>query len=415
MAAFTSTVSVPAAQLADSPQLEPAFEHLLRNSSVHESVIQTLRVNAITDRDTFVNMFDSEAALKEGASDLGFDITSGGLPHKREFARVVTSCKTAKVMSETKLQTDAVARAHGVPVTLLPCDWTSLVTEFKNKHGTHIPDDKLPAQSMFENFSERLADGTLKAEPLSHVVSLFEEEQQDAKRPDPTRQYNLQLDSKLTITTKRRHLSTEPTDEKGLRLKYSILTNLWLLAQMRQPGRTIYADFDRNTFIDFLETLLDKDNFNFYKEVDGRPMISPSWSYCLSYEFELRKEAIRLCKEQSFGIQSALWTALRNTEHRMKHWLQLVAIPMLHHRPAVRNSSPSRNVSLTWRRPVHAHRDGTIKSNSLFPAVLRCSRFPLLRVLHRDRKEARTGKEVVSELLVARVQAKVSPPRTSTI
>ena len=141
------------------------------------------------------------------------------------------------------------------------CDWTSLVTEFKNKFGKFFPDDKLPAQSMFENFSERLADGTLKAEPLSHVVSLFEEEQQDAKRPDPTRQYNLQLDSKLTITTKRRHLSSEPTDEKGLRLKYSILTTLWLLAQMRQPGRTIYADFDRNTFIDFLETLLDKDNF----------------------------------------------------------------------------------------------------------------------------------------------------------
>ena len=56
-------------------------------------------------------------------------------------------------------------------------------------------------------------------------------------------------------------------------------------------------------------------------------MISPSWSYCLSYKLELRKEAIRLCKEQSFGIQSALWSALRNTEHRMKHWLQLVAIP----------------------------------------------------------------------------------------
>ena len=323
MAAFTSTISIPAAQLADAPQLEPAFEHLLRNSSVHESVIGTLRVNAITDRDTFVNMFDSEAALKEGASDLGFDLSARSLPHKREFARVVTSWKTAKVMSETKLQTDAVARAHGVPVTLLPCDWTSLITEFKNKHGKHIPEDKLPAQSTFENFSERLADGTLKAEPLSHVVSLFEEEQQDAKRPDPNRQYNLQLDSKLTITTKRRHLSSEPTDEKGLRLKYSILTNLWLLAQMRQPGRSIYANFDRNTFVDFLETLLDKDNFNFYKEVDG----SPSWSYCLSCELELRKEAIRLCKEQSFGIQSALWTALRKTEHRMRHWLQLVAIP----------------------------------------------------------------------------------------
>ena len=56
-------------------------------------------------------------------------------------------------------------------------------------------------------------------------------------------------------------------------------------------------------------------------------MISPCWSFCLSYEFELRKEAIRLCKEQTMGVQAALWAALRNPEHRMKHWLQLVAIP----------------------------------------------------------------------------------------
>ena len=32
---------------------------------------------------------------------------------------------------------------------------------------------------MFENFSEKLADGTLKAEPLSLVVSLFELQQQE--------------------------------------------------------------------------------------------------------------------------------------------------------------------------------------------------------------------------------------------
>ena len=51
------------------------------------------------------------------------------------------------------------------------------------------------------------------------------------------------------------------------------------------------------------------------------------WTFCLSCEFELRKEAFRLCKEQAMGVQAALWTALRNPEHRMKHWLQLVAIP----------------------------------------------------------------------------------------
>ena len=91
VAAFNSTIAIAADQLATAPQLEPAFEHLLRNSTVHESVIGVLRINSITDRDTFVSMFDSEEALKDGASDLGFDLSTGGLPHKREFARVVTS------------------------------------------------------------------------------------------------------------------------------------------------------------------------------------------------------------------------------------------------------------------------------------------------------------------------------------
>ena len=175
--------------------------------------------------------------------------------------------------------------------------------------------------------TEKLADGTLKAEPLSLVVSLFEEEQQDAKKPDHSRQYNIQLDSPLTITTKRRYQSTEPTDEKGLPLKYAILTNLWLLGQMRQPGRSIYEDFNRTTFVDFLDTLLDRDNFNFHKEVNGRTLISPCWSFCLSYEFELQKEAIRLCKGTSDGCTSCALDCTPQPRASYEHWLQLVAIP----------------------------------------------------------------------------------------
>ena len=33
-----------------------------------------------------------------------------------------------------------------------------------------------------------------------------------------------------------------------------------------------------------------------------------------------------MSKEEYFGIRFALWSTLKNTEHRMKHWLRLVAI-----------------------------------------------------------------------------------------
>ena len=139
--------------------------------------------------------------------------------HEREFARIVTAWKPAKTVCETKIQTDAVARAHGLPNTLLPADWTALLTEFKSMHSKHLPDDKLLAQSCHENCAERLAEGTLKAEPLSTLVSVFEEEQQDARKPDTGKQFHLQLDSRSTIATKHRHVSTKPSHEKRLRAK----------------------------------------------------------------------------------------------------------------------------------------------------------------------------------------------------
>ena len=76
MAAFDSTTSYTAEQIAEALPLETAFEHLLRNATVHESVFQTLRENVISDRETFVNMYEAETALKESASDLGFDLSS---------------------------------------------------------------------------------------------------------------------------------------------------------------------------------------------------------------------------------------------------------------------------------------------------------------------------------------------------
>ena len=176
--------------------------------------------------------------------------------------------QTSEVVSRTSgnlqesLQVEK--QRSSLPVTLLPCDWTSILSEFKKKYGTQIPDDRLPAQSMFEHFSEKLADGTLKAEPLSHVVSLFEEEQQDMKKPDPSRQYNLQLDSRLTdpsrqynlqldsrltMTTKRRHLSSEPTDEKGVASEIRRHHQPLASGADASAREVIYQDFDLSLYV----------------------------------------------------------------------------------------------------------------------------------------------------------------------
>ena len=122
------------------------------------------------------------------------DSTEYGLP-KREMARFITSWKQTKVQSDTKLQNYAVAKAHGAPIAMIPCDWTSIMNAVKLKYGEGLAEDVLAAQSCF---------GMMRPESLAQVASLAEEQTQDDMKPEAQRQYGTSFGSK------RRHVSTLP-------------------------------------------------------------------------------------------------------------------------------------------------------------------------------------------------------------
>ena len=50
---------------------------------------------------------------------------------------------------------------------------------------------------------------------------------------------------------------------------------------------------------------------------------TPFWAPCMEYDFQLRREAMALCREQGCSTQAALWAAYRN---RVKHWVTLLSI-----------------------------------------------------------------------------------------
>ena len=83
-------------------------------------------------------------------------------------------------------------------MTMLHQDWVSLMTELKKQYGQHWHDDSLPSQSYFELFEERLAEGE-QAETLAHVVSVEEQTDLEATKPEPARQLGLHLEGALTI------------------------------------------------------------------------------------------------------------------------------------------------------------------------------------------------------------------------
>ena len=62
-------------------------------------------------------------------------------------------------------------------------------------------------------------------------------------------------------------MSSPHTEE--LRTEYKIMTNLWLLAQMREPGRRLYADLNKDTFMDFADEFISEKNFLREKRING--------------------------------------------------------------------------------------------------------------------------------------------------
>ena len=268
-------------------------------------------------------MFDSEATLNMSAADLGANLPGRGLTHKREFSRLD---------SESDVR-DEASNGHRRPCTWSAGNITSSRLDGNDDRVQENARYSYPQRSAASPNVLRKLRGEVGRRSGQSGASVTYRQRHKGKASRCTkarrqqRPYNLQLDSKLPISTKRRHTNTEPTDEIGPRTKDSIMPNLWLFAQIKQPGRSIYKDFDKCTFMDFLDKVSDRDNFNINKEVDGRPHVAPKWSYCFSYELELQKEAIKLCRERHTGIEEALWSVLGNTGHWMKHWLQLVAIP----------------------------------------------------------------------------------------
>ena len=135
-------------------------------------------------------------------------------------------------------------------------------------------------------------------------MSVREQEEQESKKPDTQRHMSLHLDGQLTVQTKRRFLYVMPSNPEDLRVKFKIMTNCWLLAQTRQPGPHLYADFTRMTFVDFLDELLSERNFLMGETIGRTESFALiglcawvlSWGYDLKQSNIPAKEACRFKK-----------------------------------------------------------------------------------------------------------------------
>ena len=79
----------------------------------------------ILDRAMFVSLDTTEEGLAKSAKDASGVDPEISFAHKKELAKLKKVWNQAKQQSDAKQKLHAVARAHGEPISMLTCDWTS--------------------------------------------------------------------------------------------------------------------------------------------------------------------------------------------------------------------------------------------------------------------------------------------------
>ena len=155
-----------------------------------------------------------------------------------------------------------------------------------------------------------------------------------------------------------------PARTEEFRAKYEVMGYMWPLAQLRQPGRTVFSDLERSTFQKFLKQLPRQAGFQFTQRNPRYPALTTVLGALLVLRFELRKVACKQCRETNIGIKAARWNAYNNQQHRMMHWLQLVSLT--NSRPS---SSSSSGLAKVQRELADLRNEVRRRSRTLVPKL----------------------------------------------
>ena len=88
----------------------------------------------------FSTIEEWQETLKQTYEDAFGVYLSKGVAHKEEWSKIVKAWNQCRLTAEAKQKVDAMNRAHGIPVSLLPADWWSLMKFFKEKVGDEVSD-----------------------------------------------------------------------------------------------------------------------------------------------------------------------------------------------------------------------------------------------------------------------------------
>jgi len=214
-----------------------------------------------------------------------FTIAGEGLAKRVAVSRIVVAWEAARARATKAAEADAEFEIQRTPKQLLPNDFRAMKDAFEGKWWPLEP-KKTPARVYVEKILHGLEKGELRAEALTEVVH-YDEGDVDVLRAigDPSGS----LKAIRTSPT-----SPLPRDPEELRARITLLGTAWQLAAFQQTGCAVVQGLVPQLFTEYFDYLLGEFVLKLYgKDECGNTVGGPPWSLILSYEHEIRREAMR--------------------------------------------------------------------------------------------------------------------------
>ena len=191
-------------------------------------------------------------------------------------------------------------------------------SEFEKKFYK-LKDSECPGKPSFEDLCEQIDGGEFRAMALRHFGSRAEEDEAETG--------NLQVGKTGQVRIKKSRVETsEPANMEDFRSKITLVVNHLIFARFRYPHKQVLDGISLFTSIEYLNYICSKNVAQLESvTIDDVPLHRPSLKLIMSYEFQMRKEAVDEVNKGMAWTQ-ALREVVKNADVRERYFSTPLAV-----------------------------------------------------------------------------------------
>ena len=288
----------------------------------------------------FAGLEETRTAVRQALhADLDLD-SDGGLPQRLAVATIVDAWETAREghKRSTELRAEARVSGHTRPVT--HSERTAMKKVVELTVGP-IPTEETPNAAYLAVKLEEVEQNEPQPTPLDEILCT-----------DDSTDFDLSfgVDSAGAFKAIRKKVKvTMPTNSEQFRRRIRIEAHLWLFIAAKFTNRSWLQGLTRDTFDRYADFILGKKvatiEIASSSKEDGAPPIRPPWGIIMSYEYQVRKKAFDLVREENLTLAHAFKAACACSEVKELHFTTPIALA-----PMKRPAASADDKGSKWKR-----------------------------------------------------------------